>query len=523
MDNEGYGSRPMSSYQVSSATATTQRREARREHVLKGCKTQHGFKLPPVETSSNSRSPGGGAGHFEWNAQDVRRARFSPPASCKAGFSKSMKFDRSWAVSSRRISSPKRVEVEDMRKINVNNIAVLQWLKKHRKRLPESISKEQRANYRRIFDMMDTDQSRTLDVREISDAQRIVGISMDYREVIELMQSMDPTIGDKESLNFDEFCHTVSNRDEWDALLPLIKRSRERRLRLQEATLARMRHGSLLSRNSKVSQNMSLFQPRRSSLMADSPNKENKGGRNDKESGALSNKAKAAAERRSSTTRRPSTTSSVGPRGSTGFENYMKGDKKATFMPFHLWVPSYHRRHMIKGIVENGCSYLDNSKVKMKMQQVLGLKREKWDQPSKRKFQGFELKDSPKYEHDLRRTSSLGKIGFARPRYTMQQQQSPPAACPPSLKLRSREGRVKATSEKKTEKSIPANCMRLRILPLSVHVDSKNEENVNAPGDLLQANHKNARQRRNKFEKVMKRRGLSSEWRAQISKLDLDK
>ncbi|GAB5355575.1 hypothetical protein AAMO2058_000217200 [Amorphochlora amoebiformis] len=472
-------------------------------------------------------------------------------------------------------------DLDDMRHINVANIAVLQWFKNHRKKLPERITKEQKENYRRVFEMMDHNKSGKLDVDELVDAQRYVGISIDKTQALQHMKSMDITTYERK-LNFEDFCQAFSFPDEWEILLPIVKginnnksQSRPPQRAQTPPGLRRFRPGSPKfsnsPKNSPLSQRKSSSRKTKKSKRISAVGAR-RWGTNERKNKSSSSHHKLPNPNCSTSKIYPldcnsissppktnSPNSHLQPRqhqasnfdregGLRGFdpEKFVQStENKGQIMPFRLWVPMYHRRQTLKGIVENGCAYFENEEMQSKMRRVLGLKHELWDKPSKRKFQGYHLRDQPNWENDLRTHNVLHKAGFfaARRDVTSRSLVGGKGGRKSSVSFTSLSG-SKGKTERfgilgaqtdnlgahaaslfglpKKQSFQPTPCIKLRALPRSCYDTEVEDKDVIGPKSLRQVNHMGeSRQNRHKFSADISRKGgLSEEWRFLVSKID---
>jgi len=523
------GGAPPQRPQTSVSLAGSQRRQMQRDMVLAGAEKQRPIRFPAV-------TPLPGVGQTPTQQQQRPNT---------------VHFPKNWAKTPKRPPTP----MDNMRKISVNNIAVLQWLKKHRKRIPDRITDEQRENYKRIFNMIDTDKSGGLDVNEICEAQKTVGISMNYTQLLELMQQMDPTVGKKSSLNFQEFCHTFCNNNEWDALLPLAKRYNEQKAVLTRHSIHRSSPKRSMRRSSSVGLVKGLTSPTTLEPLPNAPSPTTSPSNAARHKTKLPKRTRRTklSVRSSDVRTRKTSTSSAASNGlrNLNVEKFVTETQRAPLMPFHLWVPTYHRRQTLKGIVENGCAYLDNGDVQLKLQKVMGVKREKWDKPSRRKYQGFKLKDAPQWKNQLHMQSVLLGQGYINPREIPEDSITQRKGCPgtpyspkrspkrnPKHSPKRSTKRAKSLTSRKIQTPLaqmpspleekppqvepPKDRIKLRALPQTVYMESRpGSGKIVAPRDLQLANHKAPGQKRNKFAaRLEKKNGLSSEWQFIVSKMD---
>lgn len=422
-----------------------QRREKKRQEILSRCASQ--FAYTPTMLGERRE----------------KRFAFTP--------SKATALDNdSWRAAlglrGRRLSPTEqpRPRADSARRETLKNGDMVRWLRVHRKRIPEDITPAQRAHYRRIFDMIDLDDSQELDIYELSEALRDVGISMNASELIDLLHHMDPAMGAKDTLDFDEFCHTLSNGDEWEALLPIRNRQRNR-FRKEHPSAASTRRTSLRGSRKQSRSGRELMRPTARKVKKRGPN---------------------------------------------------------PLMPFHLWVPTYHRRNTIKGILQNGL----NDSSQKGVFKVMGVGRERWDKPSRRRDQFYHLRDSPSGRVAISRESSLetdSRGSSRRPSVT--------DAAAPDTAVVDRFERPKRTSARRRkremkEKRLSPTAFRLRTLPESCYPESAEDSRgpqvgaidgaqLIAPETLHKANHKFGQKKMYNAN----RKGLSSEWQFLVNKL----
>lgn len=175
-----------------------------------------------------------------------------------------------------------------------------EWMRSRSAMQTQAVSASERRRLRRMFDMIDTDKSNSIEIHEVQDAMALVGIDVPMHELVQRMKVIDCNYDGQ--ISFNEFCLGMASVSEWDLLLATRRRRQEYHLR--------QRH--------------------KLSRLAEAAERARPGGDT-----ARGLRAKATAAARSA-----------------------EAPDSSIEVPFSLWVPAFHRKRMVHGISEEGSAFL---------------------------------------------------------------------------------------------------------------------------------------------------------------------